>query len=301
MAASAGKRGAGKGGAGSALADLLRPISPPREVVKSEDVFRSSVRKRLDDLEGTVAKLAQENARLIKLIHEKDKCWEEQRAQVRQAQDKLTRDSAALAADVKKQADRMAQVEKAQELHARSALACTVIVHAYAGDEQPSADSVKAKLMQPCGLPCSEVLSCVQLGSARREQAADGGNEHAADGDAVGASGAGEGRAAPATAPRPVPPTPEPRRCTTFKVVLASAEAAARLLIFKAKHRNLGTGLVVRQALTRSERAVQQAFMPLYRTLKQAGTAVDFRRGRLFKRVEGKWTAVPPPRGVQEL
>ena len=296
MASSAGKRGAGLA---SGFLDKPQPKSKqeqPPAALSLEEVV-----KRLRDLEATVTKQAGEIYTLKKLLNEKDKLSDQERAQARQAQDKLARDSAALAADVKKQADRMAQVEKAQELHARSALACTVIVHAYAGDEQPSADSVKAKLMQPCGLPCSEVLSCVQLGSARREEAAGGSSEGAAVGDAAGASGAGEGRAAPVAASRPVPSTPQPKRCVTFKVVLASAEAAMRLLVTKAKHRSLGTGLVIRQALTRSERAVQQAFMPLYCNLKQAGTAVDFRRGRLFKRVEGKWTAVPPPRGVQEL
>jgi len=263
MASSAGKRGAGlaAGFLDKQKPDLTR--EQPSGPLSLEDVV-----KLVQDLQATVSKQAGEIATLKKLIHDKDKRWEEQREQARQVQDKLARDTAALAAVVKKTTGTMAQLEKAQELHAQSALACTVVVHAYRafGKKEQSADSVKANLMQPCGLPCTEVLSCMELSSSRRGQTAD----------AVGPFG---------------------RSCVTFKVVLASAEAATRLLINKTKHQQLRTGLVVRQALTRRERAVQQAFMPLYRSLKESGTAVDFRRGRLFKRVGGKWMAVDSPKG----
>ena len=170
MASSAGKRGAGLA---SGFLDKPQPKSKqePPAALSLEEVV-----KRLRDLEATVTKQAGEISTLKKLLNDKDKLSDQERAQARQAQDKLARDSAALAADVKKQADRMAQVEKAQELRARSALACTIIVHAYAGDEQRGAYSVNAKLMQPCGLPYSEVLSCVQLGSTN-EEAAGGSSE----------------------------------------------------------------------------------------------------------------------------
>lgn len=84
--------------------------------------------------------------------------------------------------------------------------------------------------------------------------------------------------------------------CTTFKkVVFNTVEAAKQVLITKAKHRQLGTGLVVRQALTPAEQAMQRRYMPLYRELKKQGVAADFRRGRLYARQHEEWEVLQLP------
>ncbi len=133
-----------------------------------------------------------------------------------------------------------------------------------------------------------------------------------ADG-AVAVAGGGEDAAASADPPThetdgaagPSKPSANPapgcqvssRMC--FKVVLASGEAAKQLMITKRTHRQLGTGIVVRQALALRECAVQQAFMPQYRDMRRDGEPVDFRRGRLFRRLHAKWIAMPLPDSVR--
>lgn len=193
-------------------------------------------------------------------------------------------------------ASRVEELGDMQDQQSKAALGCTVIVHAYPrqGGSVPTPDEIKADLMRPTNLPATEVLSCLPL----RTAAADGGDEGVASA-AVGASGEASGGAAasPGASPAP-PPNPKPG-CVSYKVVLASSEAAKLLMFTKRAHRQLGTGIVVRQALTASERALLQAFMPQYRLLRAAGEAVDFRRGRLHRRQYGKWVAVPLPASAQ--
>jgi len=160
------------------------------------------------------------------------------------------------------------------------------------GGAAPSAERVTADLVRPANLPTSAVLSCTPLGRGHAVVAAadSGGNceEAGAEGGAV------PDMPAPARSP-----ASSVAACVSFKVVLTSGEAARQLMFTKRAHRQLGTGIVVRQALTARERAVQAAFMPQYRDLRAAGEAVDFRRGRLYRRLNGKWVAMALPECVR--
>ena len=81
-----------------------------------------------------------------------------------------------------------------------------------------------------------------------------------------------------------------------FKVEMAFESDARTILAAKTLHRNLKTGLVVRQALTSSELALQRRYLksPMYKALREEKVALDFFRGQLHRRMaSGGWEVVP--------
>lgn len=203
-------------------------------------------------------------------------------------------DVQAMQADAGATPVRVAQLEKQQERMAQEALACTVIVHAYdKGHGEATAEAVQQSLVIPSGLPCNQIVSCVQLKGSRQGGSAgsagsSGAAEAASSRDAEAPEAGGSGQDAAGGERKPA--------CNTFRVVMSSPEAARQLLYSKGKHRQLQTGLVVRQALTHAERKLQRAALPRFRELRRQGVAADFFRGKLHMRVEGKWVHVPLPR-----
>ena len=81
-----------------------------------------------------------------------------------------------------------------------------------------------------------------------------------------------------------------------FKVELAFECDARTILAAKTLHRDLKTGLVVRQALTSSELALQRRYLqsPIYKELREEKVALEFFRGQLHRRTAGGgWEVVP--------
>jgi hypothetical protein len=81
-----------------------------------------------------------------------------------------------------------------------------------------------------------------------------------------------------------------------FKVEVAFESDTRTILAAKTMHRVLKTGLVVRQALTSSELALQRRYLhsPIYKELREEKVALDFRRGQLHRRMAGGgWEMVP--------
>jgi len=81
-----------------------------------------------------------------------------------------------------------------------------------------------------------------------------------------------------------------------FKVEVAFQCDARTILAAKTLHRDLKTGLVVRQALTSSELALQRRYLqsPIYKELREEKVALDFFRGQLHRRMAGDgWEVVP--------
>jgi hypothetical protein len=198
----------------------------------------------------------------------------------------------------------MRAVRQAQERQEKRQLANTLIVHAYhsPGEVAPCADSVRANVLRPTGLPPTEVLSCVQLGvgSATPRGSGDTGVSAAPAGAAAAAAGS-DAPAAAVVSPPPGELRPG-KRCVTFKVTLASAEAAKAAILLRKKHRELRTGLVVRQALTQRERILLRAYMPQFDTLRGEGRqGLDFRRGRLYALQGDKWVPLPLPASFKEV
>ena len=132
-------------------------------------------------------------------------------------------------------------------------------------------------------------------GSAAAADSCKAASSRKQDGCPTTAGSAADGTCSSAGSPLEHAKTHAPVVCTTFKVVLATPEAARQLLITKAKHKQLGTGLVIRAALTPAERQMQLRYMPLYRQLRRQGIPADFRRAQLWARRDGKWAAVPLP------
>lgn len=287
MAASAGKRGAPATSKGSSAANSNEELL--RRLVAAE-AEAGRLRDRLSAQEAAVKSLKEELQAILT-------------APSRVAGEQAAGDSVPirdLQAAVTKTAKQVAEIAKRQEALEKANLSRTLLVHAYTkdGDGPPTAASVKAKLVAPASLQESAIVCCVRLGVGRGPDgtagagtAAEGGAE--GEGSTVGTATGASPAAAPAAGASPSPV----KRCFTFKVILADAEVAKLLLITRRGHKQAGSGLVIRQALTRRERALMQAFMPAFNAFKAAGDHVDFRSGRLYRRVGGHWQAEPLPKG----
>ena len=117
--------------------------------------------------------------------------------------------------------------------------------------------------------------------SGRGRQGGQGAGASGSGASGSGGSGAGAGG---------------PRRPTIYKVTVKDKETALMMLRAKRKHADLKSGLVVRQWLTAQEMALQRARLQQFRDLKAAGTAVDWRRAALVRKVAEHWVEVPPPK-----
>ena len=83
-----------------------------------------------------------------------------------------------------------------------------------------------------------------------------------------------------------------------FRVETSFEVDARTILAAKTLHRDLKTGLVVRQALTSSELALQRRYLKssIFKELREEKVALDFFRGQLHRRmVGGGWELVPLP------
>lgn len=270
----------------------------------------ASLRKIVEDQAAQIAALRARQAQLEARLAGLEAASRSVKTQLEETADQVKAQQGQVVAQQEEQVRRIERLEKDHEELARSSLRATVIVFKYAAVGQaPSEEAIRADLLKPTDLPPTEILSCVRLGTqgiTQGAEAASAGGDPGS-GAAVGAPASGGAptpeasadASAAAPAATPGPGGSPPVHCFAYKVVLASSEAAHRLLIAKRAHRQLGTGIVVRQALTRRERAVQGAFMAQFRTLREAGVAVDFRRGRLFRRAGGKWEALPVPQRVR--